>query len=60
MSAPVTFAGYGITAPEYGYDDYAGIDVKARIVLVFDHEPRRTTPSPFSTARVSRVTPRAG
>jgi len=40
MSAPVTFAGYGITAPEYGYDDYAGIDVKGRIVLVFDHEPQ--------------------
>ena len=36
----VVFAGYGITAPEYGYDDYAGIDVKGKIVLVLRHEPQ--------------------
>ena len=40
ISAPVVFAGYGITAPEYGYDDYANIDVTGKIVLVFDHEPQ--------------------
>ncbi len=39
MEAPVVFAGYGITAPEYGYDDFAGLDVKGKIVLVFDREP---------------------
>ncbi|MEZ5400754.1 MAG: M20/M25/M40 family metallo-hydrolase [Bryobacteraceae bacterium] len=37
--APVVFAGYGITAPEYGYDDYAGLDVKGKIVIVLDREP---------------------
>jgi len=36
----VVFAGFGITAPELGYDDYAGLDVKGRIVLVFSHEPQ--------------------
>ena len=36
---PVVFAGYGITAPQYHYDDYAGIDVKGKIVLVLRHEP---------------------
>jgi len=36
---PVVFAGYGITAPEYKYDDYAGIDVKGKIVFVLRHEP---------------------
>jgi hypothetical protein len=36
----VVFAGYGITAPEYHYDDYAGIDVKGKIVLVLRHEPQ--------------------
>lgn len=36
----VVFAGYGITAPEYRYDDYAGLDVKGKIVLVLRHEPQ--------------------
>jgi len=35
----VVFAGYGITAPEYKYDDYAGIDVRGKIVFVLRHEP---------------------
>ena len=36
----VVFAGYGITAPEYDYDDYAGIDVKDKVVLLLRHEPQ--------------------
>lgn len=44
ISAPVVFAGYGITAPELGYDDYAGIDVKGKIVVVFEHEPQELDP----------------
>jgi len=36
----VVFAGYGITAPEYNYDDYAGLDVKDKIVLIFRREPQ--------------------
>jgi len=36
----VAFVGYGITAPEYNYDDYAGIDVKGKIVLVLRQEPQ--------------------
>jgi Zn-dependent M28 family amino/carboxypeptidase len=45
VSAPVVFAGYGITAPEFGYDDYANVDVKGKIVLVFDHEPQENDPN---------------
>ena len=44
LTAPVVFAGYGITAPELGYDDYKGIDAKGKIVLVFDHEPQEDDP----------------
>ncbi|PKL82299.1 MAG: hypothetical protein CVV24_10810 [Ignavibacteriae bacterium HGW-Ignavibacteriae-3] len=33
LTAEVVFVGYGITAPELNYDDYAGIDVKGKIVL---------------------------
>lgn len=44
LTADVVFAGYGITAPEFGYDDYAGLDVRGKAVLVFDHEPREDDP----------------
>jgi Peptidase family M28/PA domain len=37
---PVVFAGYGITAPEYNYDDYAGVDVRGKVVLLLRHEPQ--------------------
>ena len=40
VSGEVVFAGYGITAPEYNYDDYAGIDVHGKLVLVLRHEPQ--------------------
>lgn len=40
VSGAVVFAGYGITAPEYNYDDYAGIDVKDKLALVLRHEPQ--------------------
>lgn len=40
FTAPLVFAGFGITAPEYHYDDYANIDVRGKIVLVMRHEPQ--------------------
>ncbi len=40
VSGPLVFAGYGITAPEYRYDDYAGLDVQGKIVLILRHEPQ--------------------
>jgi aminopeptidase YwaD len=44
----VVFAGYGITVKDYGYDDYAGIDVKGKIVIVLRYEPPpRGDKSPF-------------
>ncbi len=44
----VVFAGYGITAKDYGYDDYAGIDVKGKIVIVLRYEPPpKNDQSPF-------------
>jgi aminopeptidase YwaD len=39
VSAPLVFVGYGITADEFGYDDYAGIDVKDKIAVVLRYEP---------------------
>jgi ketosteroid isomerase-like protein len=40
VTAPVVFCGYGISLPERGYDDYAGVDVRGKIVLVFKQGPR--------------------
>lgn len=34
VSAPVVFAGYGISAPELGHDDYAEVDAKGKIVMI--------------------------
>ena len=46
-AAPVVFAGFGINAPQFGYDDYRG-DVKGKVVLALDHEPGERDPnSPF-------------
>jgi hypothetical protein len=39
LRAPVVFAGYGITAPGFEYDDYAGLDAHDKIVLVLSNEP---------------------
>jgi hypothetical protein len=44
LSLEVVFAGYGITAPELGFDDYAGVDVRGKAVLIFDHEPQENDP----------------
>jgi hypothetical protein len=39
VTGEVVYAGYGITAPELGYDDYAGIDVKGKIILIEREAP---------------------
>ncbi len=39
LEAPLVFVGYGITAPEMGHDDYAGIDVKRKAILMLDGAP---------------------
>ena len=44
--AEVVFAGYGIVAPEYGWDDYAGLDVRGKVVLVLVNDPGFATQDP--------------
>lgn len=38
-AAELVFAGYGITAPDLDYDDYAGLDVKGKLVVVLRYTP---------------------
>ena len=44
ITAPLVFAGYGITAPGLSYDDYRGIDARGKIVVLFEHEPQENDP----------------
>src|SRR5882757_5540220 len=44
VSGGVVYVGYGITAPELSYDDYANIDVRGKIVLLMEHEPQEDDP----------------
>ncbi len=39
--APLVFVGYGVSAPEMGYDDYANIDVSGKVVVAFRGAPPR-------------------
>ena len=41
--AEIVFAGYGIVAPEYGWNDYKNIDVKGKVVLVLVNDPGYAT-----------------
>ena len=40
LTAPMVFAGYGVVAPEKGRDDYAGLDVKGKIVVLLSGAPK--------------------
>jgi len=52
VNAELVFAGYGITAPEYAYDDYRGLDVRGKVVLILRYEPNENDPtSVFAGAR---------
>ncbi|WBO86342.1 M28 family metallopeptidase [Hymenobacter yonginensis] len=39
QNSPLVFAGYGVVAPEYGWDDYAGLDAKGKTVVVLVNDP---------------------
>jgi Zn-dependent M28 family amino/carboxypeptidase len=47
IDAPIVFVGYGITAPEFQWNDYAGIDVKGKVILCIVGDPPSTDPNFF-------------
>lgn len=47
VDAPLVFVGYGIVAPEYQWNDYAGLDVKGKVVAVLVNDPGLYDPSIF-------------
>jgi hypothetical protein len=50
VSAPLVFAGFGVSEPTLGYDDYAGIDVKGKVVVV-----TRGAPDSFASSVASHL-----
>jgi Peptidase family M28/PDZ domain len=58
LDLPLVFVGYGITAAKEKYDDYAGVDVKDKAVIILRHEPQQANPhSPFNGTGISRHAP---
>ncbi len=47
FDAEAVFVGHGITAPEFGWDDYKDIDVKGKVVVLFTNEPPSADPKFF-------------
>jgi hypothetical protein len=45
VAGPLVFLGYGVNAPEYGYNDFSGIDLHGKIALVLTHEPQESDPN---------------
>jgi Zn-dependent M28 family amino/carboxypeptidase len=47
INAPIVFVGYGVVAPEFGWNDYAGVDVKDKVVLCIVGDPPSDDPKFF-------------
>jgi Zn-dependent M28 family amino/carboxypeptidase len=44
-SSDMVFVGYGIVAPEYGWDDYKGLDVKGKTIVMLINDPPIPSPN---------------
>jgi Zn-dependent M28 family amino/carboxypeptidase len=47
FEAPAIFVGHGITAPEFQWDDFKGVDVTGKVLVLFTNEPPSTDPKFF-------------
>ncbi|MET0364275.1 MAG: M20/M25/M40 family metallo-hydrolase, partial [Sphingobium sp.] len=54
VDAPLVFAGYGLSIPEAGYDDFKGLDVKGKVVVVVSGGPASISGALKSDARSNR------
>lgn len=55
IEAPLVFAGYGLSIPEAGHDDFSGLDVKGKIVVVLSGGPATISGALKSDARSGRA-----
>ena len=54
VEASMVFAGYGLSLPEAGYDDFAGLDLKGKIVIIISGGPQNISGALKSHARSER------
>jgi Zn-dependent M28 family amino/carboxypeptidase len=47
FNAEAVFVGHGISAPEFGWDDYKGVDLRGKVAVFFTNEPPSTDPKFF-------------
>ncbi len=47
FNAPIVFVGYGVTAPEFHWNDYAGVDVKGKVIVCIVGDPPSDDPNFF-------------
>ena len=50
FDADILFVGYGVVAPEYGWDDYKGMDVRGKVLLMLVNDP--AVPDPKNPAKL--------
>jgi hypothetical protein len=55
VDAPLAFAGFGVVAPEHHHDDYKGLDVRGKIVVVFTGAPKSFQTEERAYYRSSRI-----
>jgi Zn-dependent M28 family amino/carboxypeptidase len=48
IDAPLVFVGYGVTAPEFNWADYAGVDVKGKVIVCIVGDPPSDDPKFFA------------
>jgi len=53
IDAPIVFVGYGIEAPEYGWNDFKGIDVKGKVLLLIVNQPPSKDPKFFNAGTMT-------
>lgn len=59
FEGPVVFAGFGVSDPDHKYDDYAGLEVAGKILLVLTGEPKATNEADGTRSRHARLSTKA-
>jgi Zn-dependent M28 family amino/carboxypeptidase len=53
IDAPIVFVGYGIEAPEYNWNDFKGVDVKGKVLLLIVNQPPSKDPKFFNAGTMT-------
>ena len=53
IDAPIVFVGYGIEAPEYRWNDFKGVDVKGKVLLLIVNQPPSKDPKFFNAGTMT-------